>query len=340
MNEKYSMKVGILTSGGDAPGMNAAIRAIVLAAAKENITVYGFYHGYNGLLEGDYRILSVTDVNDIIHLGGTIIKSARCKEMHDESGVHKAVKQLETLDLDGLIIIGGDGSFMGMNEISNHWQGQCIGIPATIDNDIALTDHTIGFATAINTAIRAIDKIRDTANAFDRLFLIELMGRHSGHIAFHTGIATAAEKVMSFENTLIDDTEHELDKLKKQILKHKENQEHSFIIVIAENLWPSGSVTLANQIKEYTGIDCTLCTLGHVQRGGSPVAKDRIAATKMGVASIKYLKDGLNNVFTAENGNTIAPVSIEDMTNSESTVSTNLIDAYENMMIIDTSAEI
>jgi len=334
------MKVGILTSGGDAPGMNAAIRAIVLAAAKENITIFGFNHGYNGLLSGDYRKLTTTDVNDIIHQGGTIIKSARCKEMHSETGILKAIEQLNTLALDGLIIIGGDGSFKGMNEINKRWQGNCIGIPATIDNDVAQTDHTIGFATAINTAIRAIDKIRDTANAFDRLFLVELMGRHSGHIAFHTGIATAAEKVLSFENTNIETPDDELAILKKQIGQHKQNQEHSFIIVIAENLWPTGSTTLAKELTEKTGIDCTLCTLGHIQRGGSPVAKDRVAATKMGVASIKYLKEGLTNVFTAERGNLIVAAKIEDMLESSSVVNQSLIDAYNNLMLLDTSAEI
>ena len=194
-------KIAVLTSGGDAPRMNAAIRAIVIAATHYNIEVMGFLHGYNGLIENEAVQLSLKDVNNIIHKGGTILKSARCPAMLSEKGLKQAANTLLKEQIDAFIVIGGDGSFSGLISLQQYYSGLVIGIPGTIDNDLDKTDFTIGFNTAVNTAIEAVDKIRDTANGFERVFVIQLMGRQSGHITFNVGIACGAERVISFETT-------------------------------------------------------------------------------------------------------------------------------------------
>lgn len=332
-------RVAILTSGGDAPGMNAAIRAIVLAGHKYKYTIVGFYHGYNGLLNNESCILTVKDVNSIIHRGGTILKSARCKEMMHDRGVKQAVNVLHKNKIDALIVIGGDGSFNGLLAIANHWQGQVLGIPGTIDNDVDGTDFTIGFSTAVNTAINAIDKIRDTADAFDRVFLVELMGRHSGHITFNVGISCAAEQVLSFENFHPQDEKVTLNKIAERIKHAQLDQHSSFLIVIAENLWPKGSQALANDLKELTGIDCPLCTLGYIQRGGSPVAKDRILATKMGVAAIQAIIEGKTNLMIGEQNNGMCLVPLKEAIKHQKKVSQLLVDAQENILALTSQTD-
>ena len=327
-----SKKIALLTSGGDAPGMNAAIRAIVLAADVHNYSVLGFYHGYNGLINDESCQLSVQSVDQIIHLGGTLLKSARCPEMLTETGVKQAVNVLMKNQIDALIVVGGDGSFSGLLSIEKLWNGITIGIPGTIDNDVDGTDHTIGFATAVNTALSAIDKIRDTANAFDRVFLVELMGRHSGHITFNVGIACAAEHVMSFENTNIDNPEKVVQDIAESIKSTNQAGNTSFLTLIAENLWPSGSQALARQISNASGVDCTLCTLGYIQRGGSPVAKDRILATKLGVAAISAIKDNKSSVMVGEQNNAIVFVPIKEAVLHKKTVNPYLIEAQQNIL--------
>lgn len=292
-------RIGILTSGGDAPGMNAAIRAIVLTASVHNIDIVGFHYGFNGLLDNDYQTLLPQHVQHIIQRGGTILKSARCKTLHTAEGAKQAAMALEQLQLDALIVIGGDGSFRGALAIAKYFQGQVIGVPCTIDNDVDGTDYTIGFATAIDTALDAIDKIRDTADAFERIFLIELMGRHSGHISLAAGIAAGAEQIICPEFGAL-----QLGSLKDVITPIKHAQllrgKSSYIIVVAENSYPGGTTALAEALSEELGIDCRACILGHIQRGGSPVGADRILATKLGSYAVEQLVAGANLMMAGE----------------------------------------
>lgn len=292
-------RVGVLTSGGDAPGMNAAIRAIVLTGAAYNIDIIGFRHGFNGLLDDDYQTLLPQHVQNIIQYGGTILKSARCKALHTPEGAKQAAEALQRLQLDALVVIGGDGSFRGALAIADYYQGQIIGVPGTIDNDVDGTDYTIGFATAIDTALDAIDKIRDTADAFERIFLVELMGRHSGYITLSAGIAAGAEQIICPEfgalqpdalKTLIAPVQ------RAQLLRGKS----SYIIVVAENSYPGGTTALAEAVSSALGIECRACILGHIQRGGSPVGADRILATKLGAYAIEQLMQGAHLMMAGE----------------------------------------
>tara|TARA_R110001592_G_scaffold168745_1_gene405067 strand:- start:52 stop:1080 length:1029 start_codon:yes stop_codon:yes gene_type:complete len=331
-------RIAILTSGGDAPGMNAAIRSVVLAAHHYHIDVVGFYHGFNGLICLEHinqaKLLTLADANNIIQRGGTILKSARCPEMLTKNGLKQAAKTLTLKNIDALIVIGGDGSFNGLLDLKNYWQGQLIGIPGTIDNDIDGTDYTIGFATAVNTAIEAIDKIRDTADAFERIFIVELMGRHSGHITFNVGIACGAEQVLSFENFSVDDKQAKLQQLADEIKTAQENRHSSYIIVIAENLWPGGAIELANELKQKANIDCTACVLGHIQRGGSPVPKDRLLATKMGVAAVQAIIEGKSNIMIAEQNSAICHITLEDAVKHHKIVNQQLVDAQKNILAL------
>jgi 6-phosphofructokinase 1 len=327
-------KVAVLTSGGDAPGMNAAIRSVVLAAHHYKLQTIGFYSGYNGLIEDSSTPLTPASVNGIIHRGGTILKSARCPAMHTEQGLKLAAATLEKEEVDALIVIGGDGSFNGLLALNQHWSGRIIGIPGTIDNDIDGTDFTIGFSTAVNTGIEAIDKIRDTAEAFERIFIVELMGRRSGHITFNVGIACAAEQILSFENFSQDDEQEKLSHLAREISQAQKNRHASYIIVIAENLWRGGATELARQLKETANIDCTACILGYIQRGGSPVAKDRILATKMGVAAVQELIAGNDKVMIGERNNQLLTVPLAVAILHKEKVSENLVSAQENILAL------
>ncbi|MDR6982860.1 6-phosphofructokinase 1 [Rheinheimera pacifica] len=292
-------RVGVLTSGGDAPGMNAAIRAIVLTGAAYNIDIIGFRHGFNGLLDDDYQTLLPQHVQNIIQHGGTILKSARCKALHTPEGAKQAAEALQRLQLDALVVIGGDGSFRGALAIAEYYQGQIIGVPGTIDNDVDGTDYTIGFATAIDTALDAIDKIRDTADAFERIFLVELMGRHSGYITLSAGIAGGAEQIIcpEFGTLQSDDLKTLIAPVQRaQLLRGKS----SYIIVVAENSYPGGTTALAEALSSALGIECRACILGHIQRGGSPVGADRILATKLGAYAIEQLVLGANLMMAGE----------------------------------------
>lgn len=327
-------RVAVLTSGGDAPGMNAAIRAIVLAAHHHSVECIGFYHGYNGLLMNDGVKLEPNHVENIIQQGGTILKSARCQEMLTENGVKQVVNTLRKNVIDALIVIGGDGSFNGLLAISKYWDGQVIGVPGTIDNDLDGTDFTIGFSTAINTAINAIDKIRDTANAFDRVFIVELMGRNSGHIAFNVGVACAAEEIISFENFSHENEQEKLIQLANDIKLLQADKNRSYLIVLAENLWPGGAVKLSKQLNSNTGIDSAACILGHIQRGGAPAAKDRILATKIGVATISALIEGENKIMIGERNNDICFVDLHLAIQHNKMVNESLVAAHENILAL------
>lgn len=335
---KHIQRIAILTSGGDAPGMNAAVRSIVLAAHHYHIEVIGFYHGYNGLISqnsiNQKKRLALTDVSNIIHRGGTILKSARCPDMLTEQGLKQAATTLSNENIEALIVIGGDGSFNGLLALKNYWHGQLIGIPGTIDNDLDGTDFTIGFATAVHTAIEAIDKIRDTADAFERIFIVELMGRHSGHITFNVGIACGAEQVLSFENFMVDDKQVKLQQLAEEIKTAQDKHHGSYIIVIAENLWPGGAMQLAKELKQKADIECTACVLGHIQRGGSPVPKDRLMATKMGVAAVQAIINGEQNIMIAEQHSSICYIKLEDAVKHHKVVNQQLVDAQENILAL------
>jgi 6-phosphofructokinase 1 len=289
-------RIGVLTSGGDAPGMNAAIRAVVLTASQYGLEVIGFRHGFNGIFQRDFQLLQSTDVRQISHLGGTILKSARCKALPQPGGAELAAQILHELGIDALLVIGGDGSFRGCMALSHHYQGQIVGLPGTIDNDLDGTDLTIGFATALQTALDAIDKIRDTADAFERTFLVEVMGRHTGYLALSAGIAGSAEQIICPEyGETVDVADIAADIRSYQ-------QQHgacSYIIVLAETMYPAGAAALAQELSVQSDTECRAVVLGHLQRGGSPVGSDRILATKLGAYAVEQLIAGHAHLMMA-----------------------------------------
>ncbi|MEQ2526994.1 6-phosphofructokinase [Bacillaceae bacterium CLA-AA-H227] len=276
-------KIGVLTSGGDAPGMNAAVRAVVRKGIYHDLEVYGIYGGYAGLISGNIKKLELGSVGDIIHRGGTVLYSARCEEFKTKEGQQKGIEQLKKLGIEGLVVIGGDGSYMGAKKLTE--QGfPCVGVPGTIDNDIPGTEFTIGFDTALNTVIDAIDKIRDTATSHERTFIIEVMGRDAGDIALWAGLAGGAETILvPEENFSMDDI---CDRLKKGSERGKK---HS-IIVVAEGV--GSGVEISQKIKELTNYDTRVSVLGHMQRGGSPTASDRVLASRLGARAVELLIEG------------------------------------------------
>lgn len=290
--EKKVSKIGILCSGGDSPGMNAAIRAVVRTAIYNGLEVYGIMRGYNGMIEDDIIRLESRSVANIIQRGGTILKTARSQEFFDKVGRKKAYENLKKREIDGLVIIGGDGSFRGAQIFSNEYDIPCIGLPGTIDKDIAGTDFTIGFDTAVNTAVEAIDKIRDTADSHDRLFIIEVMGRDAGYIALHSGIATGAENILIPERKTI------MDDIIKSLQEKEKRKKLVNLIVVAEGENFGGGDELARHIKKVMPLlEIRVCILGHIQRGGSPSCMDRVIASRMGYHAVECLLEGKHNVF-------------------------------------------
>ena len=284
-------KIGVITSGGDAPGMNAAIRAVVRTGIYYNLEVYGILRGFQGLCDGDIFKMESKSVANIIQRGGTILKTARCSLFLTPEGRKQAYDNLKKHGIDGLVIIGGDGSFRGAQIFSKEFDIPCIGLPGTIDKDIAGTDFTIGFDTAVNTAVSAIDKLRDTADAHDRLFIIEVMGRDSGFIALHSGVATGAE------NILIPERKTDVDDIITTLKEKHGRKKLVNIIVVAEGE-AYGANELAKIITEQIpGQEVRVCILGHIQRGGSPSCLDRLIASRMGYAAVECLLEGRFNVF-------------------------------------------
>ncbi len=279
-------KIGVLTSGGDSPGMNAAVRAVVRTAIYNNIEVYGIMHGYQGLYENDIFKMDNKSVANIIQRGGTILKTSRCKPFYETDGRKVAYKNLSKFGINGLVIIGGDGSFKGAEKFSSEFNIPCIGLPGTIDKDIAGTDYTIGFDTAVNTAVEAIDKIRDTADAHDRLFVIEVMGRDAGYIALHSGIATGAE------NILIPERKTNINDIITQLAEKEKRKKLVNLIIVAEGDEFGGAEQVANIIREkLPSLETRVCILGHIQRGGNPSCFDRILASRLGYAAVEALID-------------------------------------------------
>ncbi len=279
--------IAVLTSGGDAPGMNAAVRAVVRTAIFKGMDVYGVQRGYNGLITGEVVKMDLRSVSDIIHRGGTVLYTARSPKFRTAEGVKQAADYCRGLGIKGVVVIGGDGSYRGARDLT-HAGIPCVGLPGTIDNDISSTDYTIGFDTAMNTAMHMVDNIRDTSQSHDRCSVVEVMGRNAGYLALHTGIACGATAV------LVPEVPFDLKKdVVAKITRTQATGKKNFIVVVAEGV--GGTETIAKQIQELTGIDTRATILGHVQRGGSPTVRDRVLATQMGYHAVELLEKGIGN---------------------------------------------
>jgi len=297
-------KIGVLTSGGDAPGMNAAIRAVVRTGIHNGFDVVGIRRGYMGMIEGDMIPLTSQSVSGIIQKGGTIIQTARCKEFMTYEGRKKAHDQLVNYGIQAVIVIGGDGSFTGASTMSKEFDIPFIGIPGTIDNDLYGTDYTIGYDTALNTVVEAVDKIRDTASSHGRIFFVEVMGKEAGFVALRSGIACGAEGI------LIPEEKGQLDKLKRYLAERAELKKSS-IVMVAEGEEDGGAIAIAKIIKgEFPDLDIRTTILGHIQRGGSPSAFDRVTASRMGTAAIEALMDDQKSIMIGLVNNEIVNVPL------------------------------
>ncbi len=320
MSKKIS-KIGVMTSGGDAPGMNAAIRSVVRTCAYHNIECVGIYRGYEGMMEGDFKVLSARSVNHIIHTGGTVLKSARSAEFKTKEGRKKAYSNLLKEDIDAMVLIGGDGTFTGGLIFNNEFDFPIIGIPGTIDNDIYGTNFTIGYDTAINTVVEAIDKIRDTASSHKRLFFVEVMGRDVGHIALNAGVGAGAEEI------LIPEEDLGLDRLVESLKRSKASGKSSSIVVVAEGDKIGKNVF---ELKDYVDenmpeYDVRVSVLGHIQRGGSPSCFDRVLASRMGVKAVESLLEGKTNYMVGILDNKMELTSLDKAVKGKSEINMELL---------------
>lgn len=279
--------IAVLTSGGDAPGMNPAVRAVVRTACQRGIKVYGVDRGYTGLINGDIHEMNLRSVSDIITRGGTILYSARCPEFKTEEGLQKAVATCKKFGIDGMVIIGGDGSFRGARDLSLRGI-PCIGLPGTIDNDISCTDYTIGYDTCLNTIVQMVDRIRDTSESHDRCTVVEVMGRGAGYLALEAGIAVGATAI------IVPEVEYDIERdVIARIREFQKTGKKHFIVIVAEGV--GGTAEIAKKIEAETGVESRATILGHVQRGGSPTARDRIMASQMGSRAVDLLTQGIGN---------------------------------------------
>lgn len=316
VTDKKVTKIAVLSSGGDAPGMNAAIRAVVRTGLYNQMEVFGVMRGYSGMIDDDIIKMESRSVANIIQRGGTILKTARCKEFFEPEGRKKAYENLHRRGINGVVVVGGDGSFKGALKLSQEYDIPCIGLPGTIDKDIAGSDFTIGFDTAVNTAVEAIDKIRDTADAHDRLFIIEVMGRDAGYIALHSGIATGAEHIIIPERkTDIEDVILSLQELERR-------RKLVNMIVVAEGGEAGGADEVSRIIKQrLPSADIRVCILGHIQRGGSPSCLDRLIASRMGYAAVECLTEGRFNVMVGIMNNKIHYTPLEKAVKAKQRIS-------------------
>ena len=315
LEEKGMKRIGVLTSGGDAPGMNAAVRAVTRAAISKGYEVVGIQRGYNGLLNGETINLGVRDVSNIIQRGGTMLYTARCLEFKEWEYVLKAKERCDELNLVGIVVIGGDGSFRGAADLSKAGV-PCIGLPGTIDNDISCTEYTIGYDTAMNTAMEMVDKIRDTAMSHDRCSVVEVMGRNAGWIALNVGTAVGAMAVITTEMPFsIDDIVAKMERSKKDKKQH-------FIIVVSEGV--GNSEGIAKEIQSKTGIEARATILGHVQRGGNPTLRDRVVASEMGYYAVDLLDKGIGNRVVAMQDNKIVDFDIKEALSMKKPFDVNL----------------
>ncbi|MBO4866686.1 MAG: 6-phosphofructokinase [Ruminococcus sp.] len=296
-------KIGVLTSGGDAPGMNAAVRAVCRAALQRGMEVVGIQRGYNGLLNGEVFEMNARSVSGIIQRGGTCLYTARCPEFREKEGVAKGRDKCKELGLDGIVVIGGDGSFRGAADLSAMGI-PCIGLPGTIDNDISCTEYTIGYDTAMNTAMEMIDKIKDTAQSHDRCSVVEVMGRNAGYIAINVGLAVGAEAVITPEE------DYDIDAICEKIKNTMKNGKNHFVVVVAEGVGKTDEITKI--ISEKTGVETRATILGHVQRGGSPTVRDRVVATQMGYHAVELLEKGIGNRVVGMKDNKVYDVDIQE----------------------------
>ena len=316
-------KIGMLTSGGDAPGMNACIRSAVRAALAKNMEIFGIRWGYAGLIRGDIMPLDRRAVANIIHQGGTILGTNRSEEFKTSEGRAKAIEILQQAGIDGLILIGGDGTFRGGTLLSREGGVSVVGIPGTIDNDCYGTDYTIGFDTAVNTALEAIDRIRDTAMAHDRLFFVEVMGRHTGFIALESGIGGGAEEL------LIPEAPMSVDELCSRLERNFKAGKRSAIVVVAEAEQAGESFRIAREVKDKTGFDSRVCILGHIQRGGSPTARDRVLASRLGAAAVQALVDGKGGYMVGEINREIVYTPLNDTWEKKKPLHSGLTDLIQ-----------
>ena len=318
---KAIKKLAVLTSGGDSPGMNAAIRSVVRTCAFHEIECVGVYRGYEGLIEGDFKLMDARSVKGIINKGGTILKSARSKEFRTVEGRQKAFKQLTNANIDGLVVVGGDGSFTGALIFNQEFDFPVMGIPGTIDNDIYGTSHTLGFDTALNTVVDAIDKIRDTASSHNRLFFIEVMGRDVGHIALNAGIAGGAEEI------LIPEEDLGLGRLVESLNRSRKSGKTSSIVIVAEGDKIGKNIF---ELKDYVdenmeGYDVRVSVLGHMQRGGAPSCFDRVLASRMGVKAVESLLEGETNYMVGLLNNSVELTPLEKAIKGKSKINLELL---------------
>ncbi len=326
MNKEIK-RIAVFTSGGDAPGMNAAVRAVVRTAAYYNLHVYGIYGGYEGMINGNIKRLEKGDVANIIQHGGTFLKTARSLEFKTEEGRALAYDSLMAHDIDACVAIGGDGTYTGANVFTQSYDVPFIGLPGTIDNDIYGTDFTIGYDTAINTAVEAMDKIRDTAHSHNRLFFVEVMGRHAGYIALNTGIGTGARY------TFLPEVDNPLEHLVQLLQKSSKRNKLFNLVVVAEGNKSGDAMTIAQKMKEEYDIDSKVTIIGHLQRGGSPTAFDRVLSSRLGYSAVKSLMEGKQNVALGLVDNKISFTTFADAISKKKTIDADLIKMSEILSI-------
>jgi 6-phosphofructokinase 1 len=326
---KKIKKIGVMTSGGDAPGMNAAIRAVVRACSYYNVECIGIYRGYQGLIEGDFIALTARNVNNTVNRGGTILKTARSEEFKTKEGRKKAFKNLKDKEIDALVLIGGDGTFTGGMVFNDEYNYPCIGIPGTIDNDIFGTNSTIGFDTALNTVVEAIDKIRDTASSHNRLFFVEVMGRDAGFIALNSGVGAGAEEILIPEENL------GLERLLESLKRSKRSGKSSSIVVVAEGDKIGKNVfELANYVEEnLPEYEVRVSVLGHMQRGGSPSCFDRVLASRLGVKAVELLLDGKSNLMVGLINNKVETTNLEKAVKGQHQINKELLRVSDIMSL-------
>lgn len=313
--------IGVLTSGGDAPGMNAAVRAVVRTACENNVKVYGIDRGYKGLMEGNLIPMEIRSVCDIIHRGGTVLHSARSKEFNTEEGMQKAIDMCNAYGIEGIVVIGGDGSFRGARDLSERGI-PCVGVPGTIDNDIACCDYTIGYDTCMNTIMEMVDRIRDTSASHDRCSVIEVMGRRAGYLALNAGIAVGATAI------LIPEVEFDLNRdVFERIRRTQRTGKKHFLVIVAEGIAADGIITveeLAKAIEAETGVESRAMVLAHVQRGGSPTVRDRVVASQMGYHAVELLMNGIGNRVVAMQKDQIVDFDIFEALNMKKHIDMSL----------------
>ncbi len=321
--ESEIKRIAVFTSGGDAPGMNASLRAVVRSASFHNLHVYGIYRGYEGLIDGDLKRLERRDVGNIIHRGGTILKTARSERFRTPEGRKMAYESLQAFDIDALIGVGGDGTFTGADIFSKEYEIPMIGIPGTIDNDLYGTDYTIGFDTAINTAIEAVDRIRDTADSHNRIFFVEVMGRNSGFIALNTGIGSGAESV------LIPEVDTPIEAVIERLRLNTRRKKLFNVVIVAEGNKYGGASQIAEKVKEQFEYDTKVTIIGHLQRGGSPTCLDRVLASRFGFHAVEGLMKGEKNVMVGIINDRIRYTPFEEAIGKDKKIKNELVHMAE-----------